>query len=207
VAEPLILRPGDDLAPLRTALGRGELVVIPTDTVYGIACAAHLREACERLYRIKERPPGQPTAIVCGTVETVFETALPELFGRAGMRARRLLPGPVTLIVPNPSGRFRWLTGDGDSLGVRVPELDPDLATAIDRIGVLAVASVNLRGEPAPTAFSALDPAVLDAVSVAVDGGACPGGAASTIVDLRSPEPAILRAGPVSLDEVLDRLR
>ncbi len=205
--EPLILRPGDDLGPLQAALSAGELVVIPTDTVYGIACAAHLKEACERLYRFKERPPDQPTAIVCGRVETVFETALPEIFGRVGARARRLLPGPVTLVVPNPSGRFRWLTGGGDSLGVRVPELDPVLAAAIDRIGVLAVASANLRGEPTAATFPGLDQAVLDEVAVAVDGGACPGGVASTVIDLRSTEPAILRAGPLSLDDVLGRLR
>jgi L-threonylcarbamoyladenylate synthase len=190
MADPLILRPGDDLAPLRAALSAGKLVVIPTDTVYGIACAAHVREACERLYRLKDRPREQPTAIVCARVETVFETALPELFGRVGSRARRLLPGPVTLVVPNPSGRFRWLT----------------LAEAIDRIGVLAVASANLRGRPPAASFDALDGAILDEVAVVVDAGPSPGGAASTIVDLRSPEPAILREGPLSLADVLARL-
>jgi L-threonylcarbamoyladenylate synthase len=204
--EPVILRAGDDLAPLARALAAGELVVIPTDTVYGIACGAHLRAACERLYRFKERAPEQPTAIVCARLETVFETALPELLGRTGTRARRLLPGPVTLVVPNPAGRFRWLAGDGSSLGVRVPDLEPGVAAAIDRIGVLAVASANRRGAPAPVAFGELDTAVLDAVAVAVDAGACPGGAPSTIVDLRPEEAVVLREGPVSAAEIRRRL-
>lgn len=204
--DPLILRPGDDLEPLHSALAAGELVLIPTDTVYGVACAAHIQPACAELYRLKERDSEQPTAIVCGSVETVFESALPELFGRAGSAARKLLPGAVTLVVPNPARRFRWLSGGSDSLGVRVPVLEPSLLAAIDRTGALAVASANRRGESAPASFVDVAPEILAATSVAVDFGACAAGAASTVIDLRGREPEILREGPVSLEEIRRRL-
>src|SRR3954469_6893956 len=112
--------PHADLEPLVEALLAGRTVVIPTDTVYGVACAAHLPDACERTLRLKGRDLGQPSAILAASLDTVFSTVLPELLGRAGVRARRLLPGPVTIVVPNPSRRFRWLCGpDPSRIGLR----------------------------------------------------------------------------------------
>ena len=82
-----------------------------------------------------------------GLADTVFTTVLPELLGRAGMRAKRLLPGPVTVVVPNPGRQFRWLCGaDPSRIGLRVPVLLPSIAEAIDRIGVIAATSANLPG-------------------------------------------------------------
>jgi L-threonylcarbamoyladenylate synthase len=196
----------DDLAPLVDAFRRGRPTVLPTDTVYGLATAAHLPDACERLLRLKGRDLAQPTAVLCGSVETLFTTVLPELFGRAGVRARRLLPGPVTLVVPNPSRRFRWLCGPTpDRLGVRVPDLDPRLAAAIDRVGAVAATSANPTGGEAPVRLSDVDPALLARVDVALDGGEL-AGTASTFVDLTGREPVVLRAGPLSEEEVRRRL-
>jgi hypothetical protein len=104
---PERLAAGDDFEPLVRALGRGGSAIIPTDTVYGLVAGAHLRDACDRLMALKGRDTSRPAAVLCATVDTLFTTALPELYGRAGVRARRLLPGPVTLVVPNPGGRFR----------------------------------------------------------------------------------------------------
>ena len=91
------------------ALEVGELVVIPTDTVYGLAAIAQGLEPTRRLYRLKGRTEIQPTALVTASVELLFE-CIPELDGLPAAIVRSLLPGPFTLVVPNPAGRFSWLS-------------------------------------------------------------------------------------------------
>src|SRR3954468_1029985 len=76
-----------DLEPLVSALRAGQLAILPTDTVYGLAAAAHLPDVCARVAHLKGRDPRQPTALICGSVETLLATVLPELHGRAGLRA------------------------------------------------------------------------------------------------------------------------
>jgi L-threonylcarbamoyladenylate synthase len=196
----------DDLGPLVDAFRSGRPTIIPTDTVYGLATGAHQPEGCERLARLKGRDPAQPTALVCGDVDTIFTTVLPELLGRAGTRVRRLLPGPVTLIVPNPAKRFRWLAGaTPDRIGVRVPDLDPRLAAAIDRVGAIAATSANPTGHPPPRRLSEVDAALLDRTALAIDGGEV-GGLASTVIDLTGADLVILREGPMTAEEVERRL-
>lgn len=202
-----ILTLDDDLSPLVAALLAGRPTVIPTDTVYGLACAAHLPAACDRMLALKGRGADRPASLLCPSVETLFTTALPELFGRAGVRARRLLPGPVTLVVPNPSGRFRWICGGRpDRVGVRVPELPAQLAAALERVGTLVATSANPTGGADPTRLEDVDPNLLDRVAVAVDAGPTPGGRPSTVVDITGPEPAILREGGLDADEIRRRL-
>lgn len=190
----------DDGDVLVAALLAGKIAAIPTDTVYGLACAAHLRDACERLWRRKGRAPTKPTAIVCGSLERVLESLLPDL----PAAARRLLPGAVTVIVPNPERRFAWVCGDApDRIGLRVPVLDARLAAVIDRVPALLLTSANVAGAPPAQAFTDLGPLA----DVALDGGTCPGGVPSTVVDLCGLEPVILRPGPVTAAEIAARLR
>jgi tRNA threonylcarbamoyl adenosine modification protein (Sua5/YciO/YrdC/YwlC family) len=196
----------DDLEQLVVALRAGQTVAIPTDTVYGVACAAHLRGACEQLLRAKGRSPAQPTAIVAGSVDSAIDVVLPELNGAVAARVRRLLPGPLTLILPNPGRRYPWLCGtEPTRIGLRVPVLHPLLAAAIERVPALLLTSANVAGEPAATTFDELDPVAAFA-TVALDGGACPGGMPSTVVDVTGDDPVIVREGPVSLAELRDRL-
>jgi tRNA threonylcarbamoyl adenosine modification protein (Sua5/YciO/YrdC/YwlC family) len=197
----------DDLEPLVVALQAGQTVAIPTDTVYGVACAAHLRDACEQLLRAKGRSLAQPSAIMAGTFDSAVEVVLPELPSAARARARRLLPGPVTVIVPNPARRYPWLCGrEPTRIGLRVPVLDPRLAAAIARVPALLLTSANLAGAPPATSFEQLGP-VAKVAALALDGGTCPGGAPSTVVDIVGEEPIIVREGPVSLDELRARLK
>ena len=107
----------------RGAFGPGEPVVLPFDTVYGLAADPEDEDAVERLYRLKGRAEGQPTALVAATLDQLLER-IPELQGPARPMMPALLPGPFTLIVPNPARRFSWLTGPNpDAIGVRVPGL------------------------------------------------------------------------------------
>jgi L-threonylcarbamoyladenylate synthase len=170
-------------------LRAGGLAVLPTDTVYGIGCAAVLPDACARLYRLKARPAGQPTAVVFGSVATAEEVLGEPL-------PRDLLPGPVTLIVPNPGGRFAYLCGSTPArIGVRVPELAPAMAGLADAVGGLALTSANRRGEAAPGRLSDVPPELVAAAAVVVDGGTLPG-LASTVLDLTGPTPVVIRPGP-----------
>ena len=168
----------------------GALAILPTDTVYGIGCAAGLPGACARLYEVKERPAEQPTAIVFGSV-----AALTAALGAGIDEGAELLPAPVTLIVPNPGGRFAHLCGSTpDRIGVRVPELAPDVAALADAVGGLAMTSANRRGEAAPGRLSDVPDELRTAAAVVVDGGPLPG-IASTVVDVTGPEPVVLRPG------------
>jgi L-threonylcarbamoyladenylate synthase len=183
----------------------GELAILPTDTVYGVACAAGLPDSCARLYRLKQRPAEQPTAIMLGSVERLLRE-LPELPDAAAAICRALLPGPLTLIVPNPGRRFEHLCGrDRDRIGVRVPSLDPSLAALADAAGGLMITSANLRGAPAPARFAEVPRELREACGFALDGGDLPG-TASAVIDVTTSDPSVLRHGP-GLDKALEVLR
>ena len=170
-------------------LRAGALAILPTDTVYGIGCAAGLAGACARLYRLKERPADQPTAVVFGSVAAAEK-------GVGAPLPQDLLPGAVTLIVPNPGRRFAHLCGSTpERIGVRVPELTSAVATLADAVGGLALTSANRRGEAAPGRLSDVPPELVAAAAVVVDGGTLPG-VASTVLDLTGSEPVVLRPGP-----------
>jgi L-threonylcarbamoyladenylate synthase len=144
---------------------------------------------------------------VAGTVESAVDVVLPEMRGGTDAVARRLLPGPVTLIVPNPGRRYPWLCGDEPTrIGLRVPVLHPSLAAAIDRVPALLLTSANLAGDPPATSFDQLE-SIAGIAAVALDGGTCAGGVPSTVVDITGDDPVIVREGPVSLDELRARLR
>jgi L-threonylcarbamoyladenylate synthase len=187
------------------ALRTGKLVVLPFDTVYGLAVEPYREESTRRLYRLKGRAETQPTALVASSLDFLFE-CLPELRGRAGSLARRLLPGPVTLIVPNPARRFRWLTGENpEALGVRVPELDGPAGEILGRVGAVVATSANHPGELDPKRLDEIPREIRAGAAAVVDGGELPG-APSTVIDLTGPEPRVLREGAVPAEEVLRRL-
>jgi tRNA threonylcarbamoyl adenosine modification protein (Sua5/YciO/YrdC/YwlC family) len=177
------------------ALRAGELAILPTDTVYGIGCAAALPDACRRLYALKSRPPEQPTALVLGSVGGLL-AALPELPAEAADRCRRALPGPLTLVVQNPGGRFAHLCGaTPDRIGVRVPVLLPAVARLADAVGGLALTSANLRGDAAPARLEDVPAGLAAECAVVIDGGAI-AGSPSSVIDVTGVEPVLLRDGP-----------
>lgn len=187
------------------AIRAGEPVVIPTDTVYGLVTAPYREEPVTRLYRLKGRDTRQPSALVASDLELLFE-CLPELRGRAGRICSALLPGPLTLIVPNPARRFRWLTGEvQDAIGVRVPVLEGPARDVLDQVGAVVATSANLPGGPDPSTLEEVPVEILSAVSASVDGGILPG-VPSTVIDVTAGEPVVLREGAVPAEEVMARL-
>jgi L-threonylcarbamoyladenylate synthase len=185
------------------ALRAGEPVVLPFDTVYGLAAEPHEAESTRRLYELKGRPEHQPTALVAASVEGL-RTLLPELDMTS---AWHLLPGPFTLVVPNPERRFPWLTGTNPgALGIRVPELPAATRSVVEAFGAVVATSANLRGGRDPRRLEDVPEEIRTGAGAVLDGGELPG-APSTVVDLTGAEPAILREGAVPTAEVLRRLR
>jgi L-threonylcarbamoyladenylate synthase len=194
-----------DEAEAVAALRAGEPAVLPFDTVYGLAAEPYREESTRRLYELKGRKATQPSALVARDLDYLLE-CVPELRGRAATLARRLLPGPLTLILPNPARRFPWLTGmNPEVIGVRVPVLDGPGGDVLRELGAIVATSANHPGEPDPRRLDEVPQDLRDGAGAAVDGGELPG-TPSTVVDLSGSEPRVLREGAVSAEEVLRRL-
>ena len=194
-----------DVAAAVAAIRAGELVLLPTDTVYGLVCASDREDASRALSELKGRPPSQPIALLAASVDRLLD-CLPELTGRAALVAHGLLPGRFTLVVPNPAGRFSWLAGERpDTIGIRVPVLSRDAAAVLDQVGSVAATSANRHGEPDPRRLDDVPDDIRAAVAAALDAGELPG-IPSTVIDLTSPEPRVLRAGAVPAAEALARV-
>ena len=193
------------MTDVHEALRAGRPVVLPFDTVYGLAAEPYHEESTRRLYRLKGRAETQPTALVAADLDYLLE-CVPELRGRTATLARLLLPGPLTLVVPNPARRFRWLTGSSpERLGVRVPDLVGPGRDVLERAGAVVATSANRPGEPDPRRLDEVPAEIRDGAATVVDGGELPG-TPSTVVDITASEPRILREGAVPGEEVLRRL-
>lgn len=170
-----------DARAFERCVAGGGVAVFPADTVYGLACDPDNRLAVERLYALKQRRLDKPSAVMFFDLEVALD-ALPELGERTREAMRQLLPGGVSLLVPNPGGRFPLACGDDPStLGVRVPRV-PQLAGA--RSPVLQ-SSANHVGGPDPRRLQDVPEAIRGAADLVIDGGELPG-MPSTVVDLRS---------------------
>ena len=196
---------GNEVEAAVGALRAGLPVVLPTDTVYGLCANAYSEESMRRAYELKGREPLQPSALLAGDVDMLLE-CLPELRGRVGAILRALLPGPFTLVVPNPAGRYRWLTGErADTIGVRVPELPAPAEAVLSRAGLVMATSANLPGGPDPARLEDVPDKILEGCGAVIDAGELPG-VPSTVIDLAGDEPRVLREGAVSEAEALKRV-
>ena len=187
------------------AIQSGEPVVLPTDTVYGICADAYRAEPGRRVYRLKGRSESQPTALLTGDVDVLLE-CLPELRGRSAAIARALLPGPYTLVFPNPARRFGWLAGERpETIGVRVPVLPEQARAVLDRVGAVMATSANSPGGRDPRRLQDVPEQLRAGCAALLDAGELPG-VASTVLDLTTASPQVIREGAVPAEEALDRL-
>jgi L-threonylcarbamoyladenylate synthase len=198
----------DAIAQAVRTLRRGGLAVFPTDTVYGVACDLRNPLALARLYAAKERPLEMAIPVLLSTGQHLNQVAR-GVPAELHALAARFWPGALTIIVPRSLDLPGILTAGGDTVAVRVPDHPTARALIEAAGGALAVTSANRSGHPAPqTAQEAL--VDLDGrVDLVLDGGACPGGVASSIVDISTVPPRLLRRGALdveSLREVLPEL-
>ena len=188
------------------ALWAGRLVVLPTDTVYGLAADGESEPAARALYAAKGRDAIQPTAVLFASVDVLVER-VPELPAAAVEAVRTLLPGPFTLIVENPARRYAWLNPQRpDAIGLRVPAVTGAPRAVLEALGAVVATSANLPGGRDPRRPEDVPPEIAAAVDVVIEGGELPG-LPSTVVDLTRPEPRVLREGAVTAADVLERLR
>ena len=193
-----------DIEAAVAALRAGAPVVLPFDTVYGLAADPENEAAVRSLYELKGRGTAQPSALVATSVDELLEK-VPEL--RASAESlRALLPGALTLVVANPARRYPWLTGASpETIGVRVPELRGASAEVLRELGALVATSANEPGAADPAQLTDVPQQIRDGAGALLDGGMLPG-TASTVLDLTGPEPRILRDGAVPAAHALRRL-
>ncbi len=195
----------EDVDRLRERIAAGGVVLFGADTVYGLGCDPENDVAVAGLYALKGRPPEQPAAVMLFALDHALEL-LPELGPREGAAMRALLPGPVTLLLPNRERRFPLACGpEPRTLGLRVPRLSERL-TALARLQrPLLQTSANLSGEPPVRKLSDVAPSLRAGVALALDAGELPG-AASTVLDLREYEHQarwrVVREGPLGREEL-----
>jgi L-threonylcarbamoyladenylate synthase len=187
----------------------GGIAVFPADTVYGLACEPDSKEAVQRLYMLKRRRPDKPAAVMFFALDLAL-AALPELGPRTGAALRALLPGAVTLLLPNPARRFALACADDpDTLGLRVPAWPPALAALAGVSWPVLQTSANAAGAPDARTLAEVPEHMRTHTDLVLDGGELPG-TPSTVVDLRGYELdarwSIVREGAVPATEVAARL-
>ncbi len=192
----------DGFAEAKLALARSGLVVLPTDTVYGLAADAFDPAGVRRLLRAKGRGRSKPTPVLIGSADTLRALAT-SLNAEARALSDRFWPGALTLICrQQPS--LRWDLGDSRStVAIRMPDHADALALLGDN-GPLAVSSANLTGQPPATTVEEAKEQLADAVDVYLDAGPTPGPLPSTIVDATGDVLRLVREGAVPLDELLE---
>ena len=185
----------DEIARAAAAALRGELIVLPTDTVYGIGTRPDDPAATGRLFDAKRRPRDLELPVLAPSLAAAAD--LGRIEGDARLLAERFWPGPLTLVVQRRSASRSWqLGGNQATIGLRVPD-DPTALALLRRTGPLAVSSANLSGQPTPTTCGVVADVFGDIVAVALCAEAELSGAASTVVDCTRERPTVLRPGAV----------
>ncbi|HEU4703871.1 MAG TPA: L-threonylcarbamoyladenylate synthase [Conexibacter sp.] len=192
-----------DAAALADCIEGGGVAVFPADTVYGLACDPENADAVRRLYELKGRPPDKPAAVMWFDRDAAL-AALSEVAARTRAAVEALTPGPVTLLLPNPAGRFPLAAGPaggGAALGVRVPDV-PGLAS----VGAVVLqSSANHAGGPDAKRLDEVPEDIRANADLVLDAGELPG-TPSTVIDLQryedSGEWSVLREGALPARDV-----
>lgn len=172
-----------DAETFERCMAVGGVAVFPADTVYGLACDPESRESFDRLYALKRRRSDKPSAVMFFQTDLAL-AALPELGPRTAEALHRLLPGAVTLLLPNPARRFPLACGPTPGVvGLRVPELPPAAAALHAVRWPVLQSSANVAGEPDARRLQDVDPIVREGADLLLDAGELPG-TPSTVIDL-----------------------
>ena len=181
-------------------LRSAQLVAFPTDTVYGVAAIASSPSAVARLYVAKGRPPGKSIPVLLARTEDLG-SVVAEISSLARRLVEQFWPGGLTLILPK-GNLVPSEISPTPSVAVRTPDLElaRDLISAVGT--PLAVTSANWSGQPSPRTAAAVINQLGGRIPAVVDGGCCPGGVPSTILDCTVDPPKVLRTGAVSLQDL-----
>ena len=199
----------EDVETFERCISVGGVAIFPADTVYGLATEPDSREGVERLYRLKGRRPERPAAVMFFELDAAL-AALREVGDRTRAAVERLLPGALTLVLPNPARRYPLACGpEPERLGLRVPALEGGLAPLASIGWPVLQSSANRSGEPDARRVADIDERVRAGVDLVLDAGELPG-TSSTVVDLRDYEDGggwtVLRPGAVPLEALSAQL-
>jgi len=182
-------------------LNQGGIVAFPTDTVYGLGAGANLHRAVERIYEVKKRPLNMALPLLLAHASKISEVAesVPPI---VWLLARQFLPGALTIVLHKSKSVSDIITGGGTTVAVRVPAHPIPIALA-DGLGMPVVGtSANLSGKPSNLTAGEVYSQFGDKIDLVIDGGRCPGGRESTVVDVTGERPVVLREGAISQDEL-----
>jgi L-threonylcarbamoyladenylate synthase len=182
-------------------LRRGGLVAYPTDTLYGLGTAAGDDEAVRRLFQAKNRPLDNPLPILVASVEAAHEVAQMEP-SLALRLASHFWPGGLTLVLSRSPGFHSLALAGGDTVAIRVPNHRVPLALIRELGQPLTGTSANISGGQAPLTAAEVADQLGERVDIIIDGGRCPGGIESTVIDLTGESPRLLREGAISRAEL-----
>jgi L-threonylcarbamoyladenylate synthase len=182
-------------------LRKGGLVAYPTDTVYGLGAAMNHPQAVQRIFLAKGRPSNLPLPLLLADVAQIADVA-DSVPPSAQCFLRNFFPGGLTLVLPKSRAVPSLVTGGGDTVAVRVPD-HPVPVALIKGLGVPIVGtSANRSGQPSVMTAAEVAQQLGNRVDLIIDGGRCPGGKESTIVDVTGEIPVILREGAISREEL-----
>jgi L-threonylcarbamoyladenylate synthase len=182
-------------------LAEGGLVAFPTDTVYGVGAHVFQPDAVERIYVAKVRPRDKAIPILLAQADDLPLVA-EGITETAWLLAERFWPGGLTLVLPRKANVPDVVSAGGPTVAVRVPDHSVVLALIAALGAPLAATSANLSGRPSPVTAQEVEAELGGRIELILDGGKCPGGVPSTVLDLTADPPAILRAGAIGVEEI-----
>ena len=182
-------------------LAKGGLVAFPTDTVYGVGAHAFQPDAVERIYVAKIRPRDKAIPILLAQADDLALVA-EGITETAWLLAERFWPGGLTLVLPRKANVPDVVSAGGPTVAVRAPDHPVPLALIAALGAPLAATSANLSGRPSPVTAGEVEAELGGRIELILDGGRCPGGVPSTVLDLTTDPPTILRAGAIGVKEI-----
>lgn len=192
-----------DYEEIERYLKAGKLIIYPTDTVYGVGGIIESEETIENIYKAKERNFKSPLIVLVSDMEKIEKIAYINEKNREKIEKliKRFWPGGLTIILKRKDNVPDIMVSGGATVGVRMPEHEIALNIISRAGGMLPTTSANISGEATPKSYVELSEEFKNRVDIIVDGGECPIGSASTIIDM-SDEPKILRLGAISVEEI-----
>ena len=189
---------------LSDEIKKGSLIIYPTDTVYGLGAVITNEQSINKIFLAKSRSFTSPLIALLSSVDKVEEVAYvsdknKELLEKL---AKAFWPGALTIILKRKKHIPNIMVSGGDTIGVRIPNLDLAIKIIDLAGGILATTSANISGEATPKSYAELSEDIKSKVDILIDSGECKLGEASTIIDLTSDVPKILRKGAISIEEI-----
>ncbi|HKZ39328.1 MAG TPA: L-threonylcarbamoyladenylate synthase [Candidatus Hodarchaeales archaeon] len=198
----------DQLTEAARLICEGELVAFPTETVYGLGADALRPEAVKRIFEVKGRPNDNPIIVhvrtfidFCDLIDRT-SPSVKEIIDKAELLSKMFWPGPLTLIVPKGKEIPLMVTGGLETVAIRIPSHPAALELLQASSRPIAAPSANISGSPSPTTVEDVIEDLYGRVPLIIDGGPCSIGLESTVLDLTSTPPQILRPGGISGEQI-----